>query len=268
MSSLRYLAVSDIQFPLHDELAVQLWLQVVAGFQPDIIDLVGDVDNADATSRWYAGSKDELFYGVDVKNTPIDELEKIALERMYDSGVQHTRDFLSQIRAYVPNASIHLHDGNHGWTRHESYFNSKAPELLDRITPDTLYGLDENSVVFHRYDALPYNRFNDMYVHHGQAVSKHSGESVKSDIDSWGVSLIRGHSHRIGDFHKTYELTGQLLEGYEIGHLMQTDKASYLNQRNWQQGFIYGYVEADNHFLYLVKIKDYTCYVDGVRYSV
>lgn len=265
---LKYLAASDIQFPLHDELAVQLWLQVLEGFKPDIIDLVGDVDNADATSRWYAGSKDELFYGVDIKNTPLDELESIAVSRMNDAGVQHTREFLTRVRELCPHASVHLFDGNHGWTRHETYFNSKCPELLNRITPDSLYGLSENSIVFHRYDALPYNRFNDMYIHHGQAVSKHSGESVKSDVDSWGVSLIRGHSHRIGDYHKTYELTGQHLEGYEIGHLMLPEHASYQNQRNWQQGFIYGYVEPDNHFLNLVKIKDYTCYVDGVRYSV
>jgi hypothetical protein len=52
MADLKYLAVSDIQFPLHDEKAVQLWLNVVKGFKPNIIDLVGDIDNADATSRW------------------------------------------------------------------------------------------------------------------------------------------------------------------------------------------------------------------------
>jgi hypothetical protein len=268
MADLKYLAVSDIQFPLHDEKAVQLWLNVVKGFKPNIIDLVGDIDNADATSRWAAGSADELFYGVDVKKATTDELEKIALSNLEYDGSQHTKNFLADLRKLAPKADIHLHDGNHGWTRHENYFKSKAPALLEKITPDTLYGLDKNNIVFHRYDALPYRRFHDMYIHHGSAVSKHSGESVKADIDAWGVSIIRGHSHRVGDYHKTYELTGQRLEGYEIGHLMDVNKADYSNQRNWQQGFIYGYIDDNDYYMNLVKIKNYSCYVDGKKYSV
>jgi len=266
-NDLKYLACSDIQFPLHDARAVDLWLKVLKSFKPDMVDLVGDIDNADATSRWSAGSKEELFYGVDLKNTTPEELKVIALERLENDGSKDSADFLEDIRKSAKNADLHLFDGNHGWTRHESYFNSKAPYLLEDITPDTMYALTKNDVTFHRYDALPYNRFNDMYVHHGQAISKHSGESVKADMDSWGVSLIRGHSHRVGDYHKTYELTGQQLEGYEIGHLMSVSAADYSNQRNWQQGFIYGYVSNGEHFLSLVKIKDYSCYVDGKKFS-
>lgn len=268
MTDRKYLAVSDIQFPLHDRRAVALWLKVLKGFKPDMIDLVGDIDNADATSRWAAGSSDELFYGIDIKNIPIIELQEIARDKLKKDGSSDTRNFLGQVRNMsTKEASIHLYDGNHGWTRHENYLKSKAPELLEVITPDTLYGLSENNIIFHRYDELPHNRFNDMYVHHGQAISKHSGESVKADMDAWGVSLIRGHSHRLGDFHKTYELTGQQLEGYEIGHLMDVNAADYSNQRNWQQGFLYGYVGESQHYLTLVKIKDYVCYVDGKRYS-
>ena len=266
-NDMKYLACSDIQFPLHDSRAVDLWMKVLKTFKPDMVDLIGDIDNADATSRWAAGSKDELFFGVDIKNTPVNELKNIAIERLQNDGSQHSREFLQDVRKSARKASIHLFDGNHGWTRHENYFNSKCPDLLEYITPDTIYGLTKSNVEFHRYDALPFNRFNDMYVHHGSSISKHSGESVKADMDAWGVSLIRGHSHRVGDYHKTYELTGQQLEGYEIGHLMNVNAADYSNQRNWQQGFIYGYVAEGEHYLSLVKIKDYTCYVDGVKFS-
>lgn len=266
-NDLKYLACSDIQFPLHDPRAVDLWVKVLKSFKPDMVDLVGDIDNADATSRWAAGSSGELFYDVDVKNTNIDDLRAIALERINNDGAKDSANFLSTIRKSVKDADIHLFDGNHGWTRHENYLNSKSPTLLDTIVPDTLYGLKNNGVEFHYYSDLPYNRFNDMYVHHGQSISKHSGESVKADIDMWGVSLIRGHSHRLGDYHKAYELTGQQIEGYEIGHLMLTTAADYSNQRNWQQGFIYGYVSNGHHYLNLVKIKDYSCYVDGKKFS-
>jgi hypothetical protein len=62
-------------------------------------------------------------------------------------------------------------------------------------------------------------------------------------------------------------LTGKTLEGYEIGHLMEVKEADYSTQRNWQQGFLYGYVSGTNHYLELVMIKDYTCYVAGKKYT-
>ena len=268
MTEQKYLACSDIQFPLQDKRAVDLWLKVLKGFKPDMVDLIGDIDNADPTSRWAAGNSEELFYGVDLKTVDRAELLEIALSGIAKGGAGDTAKFISDIRSAVRKADIHLFDGNHGWTRHETYLNSKAPDLLEKITPDLLYGLTPKRVTWHRYDGLPYNRFNDMYVHHGESISKHSGESVKADMDAWGVSLIRGHSHRIGDYHKTFELTNKHLEGYEIGHLMDIKKAEYMNQRNWQQGFIYGYVVDGQHHLTLVKIKsDYTVYVDGKKYT-
>lgn len=247
MSETKYLACSDIQFPLHDERAVELWLKVLKDFKPDLVDLVGDLDDSNSTSRWAVGPE---------KSVTIDE-----------AGAKATREFLVQVRDLGPDADIHLFDGNHGWTRHEKYIQDNAPALIGALTPDTLYGYKDQGIEFHRYQDLPFNRFNDMYVHHGVAVNKHSGESVKADIDQWGVSLIRGHSHRLGNFYKTFELTGRTLEGYELGHLMKVSEADYQLQRNWQQGFLYGYISGGQHYLELVPIKDYTCFVAGKRYS-
>lgn len=247
MTDTRYLACSDIQFPLHDERAVELWLKVLKGFKPDLVDLVGDLDDSNSTSRWAVGPE---------KSVSVD-----------DSGAKATREFLADVVDKAPTADIHLFDGNHGWTRHEKYILDNAPALIGTITPNDLYGHDNLGITFHRYQDLPFNRFNDMYVHHGVAVSKHSGESVKSDIDQWGVSLIRGHSHRLGNYYKTYELTGKTLEGYELGHLMKVTEADYQLQRNWQQGFLYGYISGGQHFLELVPIKDYTCFVGGKKYT-
>lgn len=250
MPDQRYLACSDIQFPLHDRRAVDLWLKVLKSFKPHLIDLVGDIDDSDSTGRWAVGPE---------KTISVDE-----------AGAADTKTFLSDVRTAAKRASIHLFDGNHGWTRHNKYIMENAPAFIDMITPDSLYGHEKLGIKFHYYNDLPYNRFNDMYVHHGEAVSKHSGESVKADMDAWGVSLIRGHSHRLGDYFKTYELTGTRLEGYEIGHLMQIDKADYSTKRNWQQGFIYGFISGGQHFLELVPIKEtdqgYTCFVAGKKY--
>jgi hypothetical protein len=247
MTDLKYLACSDIQFPLHDQRSVNLWLKVLKGFKPHLIDLVGDLDDSDSTGRWAIGPE---------KTISVDE-----------AGAKDVRAFLKEIRTLSPKGDIHLFDGNHGWTRHDKYIKENAPALLGTISPNTLYKHEDLGIEFHYYTDLPYNRFNDMYVHHGNAVSKHSGESVKADMDAWGVSLIRGHSHRLGDYFKTYEITGQRLEGYEIGHMMKESLADYSNQRNWQQGFLYGFISEGQHFLELVPIKDYTCYVAGKKYT-
>lgn len=247
MSEQKYLACSDIQFPLHDERAVDLWLKVLKDFKPDMVDLVGDLDDSDSTSRWAVGPEKQVSVN--------------------DAGAKATQEFLIQVRELASDADIHLFDGNHGWTRHEKYLKENASPYLDVISPNTLYKHEDQGVVFHYYSDLPFNRFNDMYVHHGVAVSKHSGESVKSDIDAWGVSLIRGHSHRLGNYYKTYELTGQTLEGYELGHLMKVTEADYNIQRNWQQGFLYGFIDQGQHWLELVQIKDYTVYIAGKKYS-
>jgi len=212
-----------------------------------MVDLVGDLDDSDSTSRWAVGPE---------KLVSVDE-----------AGAKDVREFLKEIRTLAPKADIHLFDGNHGWTRHKKYIMENASQYADKITPNMLYGHEDVGIDFHYYTDLPYNRFNDMYVHHGNAVSKHSGESVKADIDAWGVSLIRGHSHRLGDYFKTYEITGQRLEGYEIGHMMKESLADYSNQRNWQQGFLYGHISNSQHYLELVPIKDYTCYVAGKKYT-
>jgi hypothetical protein len=267
LTELKYLACSDIQFPLQDERALNLWIDVLRWFKPDLIDFVGDIDNADSTSRWAAGSPDELFWDIDLKKISYPDLVEHVKNKIGAGGSDQTRELLGQVRSYRKNADIHLFDGNHGWHRHHNYLFSKYPQLLETFTPDYLYGLNKYGINWHFYDELPYNRFNDMYVHHGESVSKHSGESVKADMENWGVSLIRGHSHRVGDYHKTFELTGKHLEGYEIGHLMDVKKADYTTVRNWQQGFLYGYISEGQHHLTLVKIKDYECYVAGKKFS-
>lgn len=250
MTDQKYLAVSDIQFPYEDKRGVELWLKVLEGFKPDLVDIVGDIDDADSTSQWAIGPEKQISVS--------------------EAGARHTRDFLTDVKARGKRgASIHLFDGNHGWTRHRKYLMENAPQFMEHITPNTLYGHEDLGIEFHYYDDLPYNRFNDMYVHHGSSVSKHSGGSVQSDMEIWGVSIIRGHSHRLGTYYRYYELEDRLLEGYEIGHLMHPKHADYSNKRNWQQGFAYGYIDpvAGTHQIHLVPIRDYTCYVGGKKFS-
>ena len=120
-NDLKWMMVSDVHFPRHDPRKVDLFLKVMKWFKPDAVDLLGDIDDADSTSRWAADKPLEM---------------SISLE---DGGVRETRQFLKDIRKIVPNADCHFHDGNHGWTRPGENLAKKAPQFLELVPADTLY---------------------------------------------------------------------------------------------------------------------------------
>lgn len=245
MSDVKWLLASDVHFPRHNPRMVSLWMDVLKWMKPDAIDLLGDIDDADSTSRWAEGTS---------RST-------IALK---DDGVIHTRNFLADIRGAAKKADLHFHDGNHGWFRHEKYFDKNAPKALEFITADTLYEYSKVGFEWHTYGEPPVKRFGDVYGHHGESISKHAGESVRNDVMSWGVSLVRGHSHRMGTYAIDYPLTGHKMRGWEIGHMCEVSKMTYDRAPNWQSGFAYALVDGENVHMNLVEIHpDYSCYVAG-----
>lgn len=239
---MKWLLASDIHFPKQDDKMVSMFLDVVKKWKPDTIDLVGDIDDACGTSRWSSGSVEEVTQPV------IDEIKLV-------------NEFLDRLRELAPKAEIHFHDGNHGWTRHNEYIKKNAKALDGLITPWTLYRLNENGVGWSYYQDPPIKRFGEYYVHHGVAISKHAGESVRKDMEDWDVSLIRGHSHRLGFYPKTGLVRD--LRGWEIGHMCDEKQMTYTNVKNWQAGFAYAHVDGDDAFVSLAEIKDYRTVVDG-----
>lgn len=242
-NDIKWLCASDIHFPLHDKRKVELFMKVMKWFRPDAVDYLGDIDDADSTGRWAIGP--ETMVGVG------------------EGGVHLTTELFAQTREMLPNADLHMHDGNHGWTRHKQYLMKNAPAMLDMLNPDVLYQYSKYGVHWHEYDAAPVHRFGDMYGHHGESISKHAGESVRNDCLNWDISLVRGHSHRMGSWFRTYPISGKILRGYEIGHLADESKMDYTRSPDWQAGFALAHVVSDYPHMQLIQINDYTCVVDG-----
>jgi predicted phosphodiesterase len=247
-NDLKWIFCSDVHFPYHDPRSVELWLKVVKWFKPDAVDLLGDIDDADSTSRWAEGYE--------------------ATTSILEGGVNDTKAFLADIDTLVPNADKHFFDGNHGWYRHEKYLLKNAPAIAGIIDPRELYGSREHNFAWHQYEEPPTKRYGDIYCHHGESISKHAAESVRNDVLNWGVSLVRGHSHRLGNYNITYPITGQSLQGFEIGNLCHAPFMDYDRSPNWQQGFAIAHVEnGETPHIQLVPIFDHICYVDGKRFS-
>jgi len=238
---------SDVHFPKHDPRLVCLWLDVLRYLKPQAVDLLGDIDDADGTSRWAEGTSREGF-------------------SLDDTGIVESRKFLSDIHAVVPRADKHFHDGNHGWFRHKKYLDKNMPQSLtdDMYNPDVLYEYKKARFEWHEYDKPPVKRYGDIFAHHGESISKHSGESVRNDCLNFGVSLVRGHSHRLGRWEQTYPVDGRSIRGFEGGHLCDPTKMEYDISPNWQPGFLFGLVHGDEVLISPVEIRNYTCVI-GTR---
>ncbi len=249
-NDIKWAMVSDVHFPKHDPRKVELFLKVMKSWQPNAIDLLGDIDDADSTSRWVEGTPRSMD--------------------LIDEGVKLTREFMKDLTDITKSEDNHFHDGNHGWYRHKKYLEKNAAPFLGMINAEILYEPSKYGFEFHDYDEDPVKRFGNIYAHHGESVSKHSGESVRNDCLSWGVSLVRGHSHRMGAYYNTYALTGQEVEGYEIGHLCDESQMKYSLAKNWQSGFALAYVVNDTPFIELIRVRltdeGWTCMVDGVKF--
>lgn len=238
-----------MQMPSHDHKAVDLVFKVLKWYKPDVIVNIGDLADGTGTSRWADGTTEEVFAQAQAES-------------------QEVKDYWARVRKAAPNARLIWTEGNHD-LRPFDYVDKKAPALKELITPESLWSLSEYGVEYLSYDMPPQVAMGDLYVHHGVAVSKHAGDSVRSDVENWGVSVIRGHSHRMGTFAKTWEMRDETLWGYEIGHLMDESKATYSQVHNWQKGFAIGLEEDGKHHIDLIKINsDYTCYVGGKKFAV
>lgn len=240
---------SDMQMPLHDEKAVELAFKVMKWLRPDVVVNIGDLIDNTGTSRWADGTTDEVFKSI------LDE-NKLA------------REYWGRVKSEAPNARLIWTLGNHE-SRPFEYVDKKAPALREMITYNSLWGVDEYGVEVYPYNTPPQVKMGDVYVHHGAAISKHAGDSARADIENWGVSIVRGHSHRASSYLKTYELRKETLAGYEIGHMMDIDKATYTQVHNWQQAFAVGYEESGRGVVDIIRIlPNYSCFYGGRKFRL
>jgi hypothetical protein len=244
----KWLLASDIHFPKHDPRCVDLFLQVVKWWQPDAIDFAGDLDDAECTGKWVEGTPAET--------------------KSIKDGAGEVKEFLSQVSKLAKKAEDkHFHGGNHDYYRHKKYLDKNAPAALEYVTPEIIYGLSNSGFAWHDYELPPVERLGGIFVHHGEAISKHSVESVRTDVTNYMVPLIRGHSHRAGSFYKSYPLAGLEIEGWEIGHMTDTAQHTYQTTFDWQQAFAIVHVDNNTPHVQLIRIKDHVAYVDGKRFA-
>lgn len=250
-NDLKWMIGSDFHIPYQNPRYVDLWWKVMKWLKPDVVDYLGDIDDQSCFSRYSDGTADEV-------------LNRVA------TYAETVKEFYGKTRELRPDADLFVALGNHD-IRVFDYIDKKAAAFKDLITPETMWGLDTHGYDYIYYSDRPKQRYGDIYVHHGESISKHSAESVRNDVMNWGVSIVRGHSHRLGAYFQTYDIEGRELRGYEIGHMtdVNSDGMAYTNNHNWQPGFAVAHIEnGERPHIQLIHISpDFTCYVDGKRFS-
>ena len=215
----RALGISDIQLPYHDNRALEVCLsQLEEGMD---VYCVGDEIDFPMVSRWSKGWAAE--YAGD-------------LQKHIDLNFE----LWSTVRSIVGfDASIHISRSNHG-DRLERYVERYAPGLigLRGLNLEHILGYDELGIEFHR---KPFEFAPDWLLMHGDegSLSRISGRTAGLLAEQYDMSVMCGHTHRLGTSSKTrgFGRRRRTVQGVEVGHLMDVKKAGYVNNPDWQQGF-------------------------------
>ncbi len=249
---LKSILLPDIHFPYENKEAIKVVKNVIKRWKPDEIIFTGDQDSAETTARWNEGTPTEML--------PID-----------DQGLNQTRDLFKWCREARPESRMIAVDGNHGLYRHKNYIEKKAPTFMEWMTPENLYHTDKYDIEFYYYDEPPVLWHGDVYLHHGEAISKHAAESVRNDCLNWNISLVRSHSHRAGFWQKNFSFTDRTLRGWELGTLCDFENPEnfqYALHKDWCLSFGIAHITDDDvPHIQIIEIREDRegkyCLIDG-----
>lgn len=254
----RYVIISDTQIPYHDQRAVNAVINFIKVTKPDEVVHIGDLMDYPGPSRWSKGGRGEF-------ETDIFEHSEIA-----------KRKFLAPLRdAY--DGPVGVIEGNHD-ERPRVYLEKYAPALSGKqeFNFDALLDFEsyEIRVLPETYKFAP-----GWIMTHGHRqgirLTNIPGNTATNAAKRLGVSVIMGHTHRMGIGGHTIGHNGtvvQRLTGVEVGNLMDYKHASqqYLKggTANWQKGFAVVDVDGKCVAPQLVFIEGNKFIVDGKTYSV
>lgn len=248
--------------PFHDRAALDLFLQLAAWLQPELIVWLGDIlDNAEWTDKFL---RDPEF------------------DRMTQPALFEAHWWARQVREACPGARIEFHEGNHD-KRIRDYLAThlraayelkpadepEAPSVLD---PRRLLGLDRLGIewVGGYPDDLQWLN-EELQMYHGDKASAVPGATARALVDEFDTSVIAGHGHSqesASRVRRVKDVAGPIT-AYCLGCLCRVDGAvpAARGRVNWQQGVaVVDYDERD-HNVSMVRVVDGVAVWDGHRFQ-
>jgi len=162
--------------------------------------------------------------------------------------IETGKKILRSFRRSLPRARITWIEGNHEF-RLRKYLIQNARELygLPGVSVPDIFDLKRLKIEYSACHELAtkftdnFIRVGDLYVGHWDKVALHGGYAAKSLVETKGVSVLQGHTHRFGAHART-TVDGRVLLGIENFSMCRRE-ASYVANPNWQTGFSVVYLE-------------------------
>lgn len=242
------LVINDTHEPYSEPRLIRSVLDAAADVGVSQIVHAGDAVSFDAIS---------LKYKADPRDKP--RTVKQECERV------RTRMF-GPLRKQFPKAKIVWLKGNHE-ERLDKFVIAKCPELRDlgELSVESLVGVKDLEIEVHPYGDL-IRIAPHLYATHGDLVRKHSGETARAMSDKTGLSVIHGHTHRLGSYYLTN--SRGTIGAWENGCLCKKDPPYIRGVPNWQHGFSLVYSTPSRFHVVQVPITDGRFILDGKLHVV
>lgn len=239
--------------PLHDYLAIDVFVQMAIRLQPEYIILLGDhADFAEWSTKYKSAPRH--------KNTTQPTLDVL-------------RWHLLQLRVNCPASKIVWLEGNHD-TRIERAFVDRMPQALgikshgekeSAMSLPVLLKLSELDIEYHGPYGTPYWLWDEIECTHG------SSASIEGEARKATHSRINGHVHRRGHATRTVSTPDGIkrLSIVNPGTLARIDgdvvpsATVGKDVEDWQQGMaLCHFIEGNAHFQ-VIPIEDGLAVFDG-----
>lgn len=248
------LILPDIQYPLHDKLALSKLTRVASDIQPDTILQIGDGIDFTNVSRWTKGTAMEY--------API-----------LQDHIDGFRDTLAQLREAAPEARILWLEGNHD-LRLKEFIRSYAPALgaLRALEMENLFELSKLRV---EYTKGPLRIGTNTYAVHGHESGGYSATASAWDlkfVKRYGSdkSFVFGHTHQPFLLTRAFGYEGKVSPRFTMnaGSIMDPVQASYVKDGavNWVMSFALLRDDGKRVYPELVTMVDRGFYLNGVKY--
>lgn len=224
----KFIVLSDIHFPYQDDKALKAVYKFLEQHPVDTIILNGDILD---------------FY--DVSRFDKDPQRMFSLQTELDMA----ENFFKKLRKLFPEAEMYFVKGNHE-DRMERYLQ-KHSELftLKALKIPTLLQLEKFNI---HYKPKGF-KFGSLKIIHGDLIRKFSSYTARGELEKHDSSGISGHTHRGGVYY--YKTPERYLAWFESFCLCDVHPF-YVDDPNWQSGFLYGYTEGDSFAVTPIPIVD------------
>jgi predicted phosphodiesterase len=206
------LVINDLHIPYQDKDCVELVLKFAKFLQPDKLFILGDFIDNWSISKFLK-----------------DPARKLNLK----SEIKQGREVIDRINTAIPKAEKFFIFGNHEDRLRKFLWSVPALDGIVKLE-------EELGLIDYGYQVFDYGhnyQYQTLIYTHGYKVNKYSAYTAKNLLDDLGISVISGHTHRMGSHYKTNH-SGALV-GIENGCLCINDLSFQWFQRevpDWQHG--------------------------------